>query len=143
MMKKTAGIGLMAAVGFSAFAASPALASPYSFDNCEQAAAAGFHDIQAGTVQYAFHLDQDKDGVACESGNGEGPYVPPVNDVTSIEVPADGTQSQVGQMPVGGADTGVPQQVHDDSGAIALGSGLVLAAAVGGVYVVRRRVSRA
>ncbi|MDD1477734.1 CHRD domain-containing protein [Arthrobacter sp. H16F315] len=50
----------------------------------------------------------------------------------------------VGQMsmPVGGADTGVAQGTSGtDAGTLALGGGLVLAAAAGGVYLVRRRNS--
>ena len=47
---------------------------------------------------------------------------------------------QVSQMPVGGADTGVTQKVEGDATpALALGGGMALAAAVGAVYVVRRR----
>jgi len=46
------------------------------------------------------------------------------------------------KMPAGGADTGVAQQAGGtDSGALALAGGLVLAAAAGGAYVVRRRGS--
>ncbi|NJC21681.1 PHD/YefM family antitoxin component YafN of YafNO toxin-antitoxin module [Arthrobacter pigmenti] len=47
--------------------------------------------------------------------------------------------SQMGEMPQGGADTGVEQQTGSNLGMIALGGGLVLAAAAGGTYVVRRR----
>jgi hypothetical protein len=43
-------------------------------------------------------------------------------------------------MPVGGADTGVAQApANDTTGALALGGGLVLAAAAGGTFLVRRR----
>ncbi|MBX7444831.1 MULTISPECIES: CHRD domain-containing protein [unclassified Arthrobacter] len=46
------------------------------------------------------------------------------------------------KMPAGGADTGVAQQASGtDSGVLALGGGLVLAAAAGGAYLVRRRGS--
>ncbi|WP_422391338.1 LPXTG cell wall anchor domain-containing protein [Arthrobacter sp. N1] len=48
---------------------------------------------------------------------------------------------QMGQMPVGGADTGVAQAPQgDDSAALALGGGLVLAV-IGGAFVVRRRMA--
>lgn len=50
------------------------------------------------------------------------------------------TASQMGAMPEGGADTGVAQETNN-LGMIALGGGLVLAAAVGGTYVVRRRAA--
>ena len=43
------------------------------------------------------------------------------------------------KMPAGGADTGVAQETGTDTGALALGGGLALAALAGGAYVVRRR----
>ncbi|RJT76923.1 hypothetical protein D6T63_15800 [Arthrobacter cheniae] len=49
--------------------------------------------------------------------------------------------SQMGAMPNGGADTGVAQETGSNTGMIALGGGLVLAAAAGGTYMVRRRVA--
>lgn len=50
--------------------------------------------------------------------------------------------SQMGAMPQGGADTGVEQQAGSNLGMIALGGGLVLAAAAGGTYVVRRSTNK-
>jgi hypothetical protein len=47
--------------------------------------------------------------------------------------------SQMGAMPNGGADTGATQETGSNAGALALGGGLVLAAAAGGTYMVRRR----
>jgi hypothetical protein len=47
--------------------------------------------------------------------------------------------SQMGAMPSGGADTGAEQGAAGNMGMIALGGGLVLAAAAGGTYAVRRR----
>lgn len=43
------------------------------------------------------------------------------------------------KMPAGAADTGVSQETGTDTGALALGGGLALAALAGGAYVVRRR----
>ncbi len=43
------------------------------------------------------------------------------------------------KMPAGGADTGITQETGTDTGALALGGGLVLVALAGGAYVVRRR----
>ncbi|MHA7155796.1 CHRD domain-containing protein [Arthrobacter sp. TMN-50] len=51
------------------------------------------------------------------------------------------TASQMGAMPEGGADTGVAQTGSNDMGALVLGGGLVLAAAAGGTYVVRRNAA--
>ncbi|WP_309070954.1 hypothetical protein [Arthrobacter sp.] len=50
--------------------------------------------------------------------------------------------SQMGAMPQGGADTGVEQQTGSNLGMIALGGGLVLAAAAGGTYAVRRSTTK-
>lgn len=52
--------------------------------------------------------------------------------------------TQMGAMPSGGADTGVATETGGTSvGMIALGGGLALAAAVGGVYAVRRTNAKA
>jgi hypothetical protein len=52
------------------------------------------------------------------------------------------TAAQV-EMPAGGADTGIPQEVGTGTGngAIAIGGGLTLIALAGGAYVVRRRTA--
>ena len=50
-------------------------------------------------------------------------------------------KTQMGEMPYGGADTGVATESSDNTGMIALGGGLVLAAAAGGTYAVRRRAA--
>lgn len=49
---------------------------------------------------------------------------------------------QMGAMPEGGADTGVEQQAGSNLGMIALGGGLVLVAAAGGTYAVRRSTTK-
>ncbi|MBP2215131.1 cupredoxin domain-containing protein [Arthrobacter sp. CAN_C5] len=48
---------------------------------------------------------------------------------------------QMGAVPRGGADTGVMNEASDGSTIIALGGGLVLLAAAGGTFAVRRRSS--
>lgn len=51
-----------------------------------------------------------------------------------------GGMDQMGAVPKGGADTGVPaESTSEESKFLALGGGLVLLAAVGGTYAVRRR----
>ncbi|WP_258804223.1 CHRD domain-containing protein [Pseudarthrobacter sp. NS4] len=47
------------------------------------------------------------------------------------------------KMPAGGAATGIVTETGTDTGALALGGGLVLVALAGGAYVVRRRTSAA
>ncbi|WP_104167673.1 CHRD domain-containing protein [Arthrobacter sp. SX1312] len=47
-------------------------------------------------------------------------------------------EQQMGAMPNGGADTGVAQETGSNAGVLAFGGGLVLAAAAGGTYMVRR-----
>ncbi|MBG6185458.1 hypothetical protein IWX65_003437 [Arthrobacter sp. CAN_A214] len=51
--------------------------------------------------------------------------------------------SQMGDMPAGGADTGVAQETGSNTAILALGGGLVLAAAAGGTFMVRRSNAKA
>ncbi|MBG6184655.1 plastocyanin [Arthrobacter sp. CAN_A6] len=52
---------------------------------------------------------------------------------------AGNSMDQMGAVPRGGADTGAMNDASDGSTIIALGGGLVLLAAAGGTYAVRRR----
>ncbi|WP_026549968.1 CHRD domain-containing protein [Arthrobacter sp. Br18] len=52
-------------------------------------------------------------------------------------------ESQMGDMPAGGADTGVAQETGSNTAILALGGGLVLAAAAGGTFMVRRSNAKA
>ncbi|MHA7154735.1 excalibur calcium-binding domain-containing protein [Arthrobacter sp. TMN-50] len=159
MSKRTAGLAIAAAVGFTALSATPAMAVALPFDNCGEAAAFGVFNIPIGTPGYQPGLDRDKDGVGCDAA-GTPAYdasivagivaenTPPVVVVPPVEQPAVAVPpvvepAQVSQMPVGGADTGVAQQSGADLGAVALGGGLVLTAALGGAYLVRRAPVRA
>lgn len=150
MNKRIAGLGLVAAVGFSALAASPAVAAPIVFENCTQAANFGVFNIPAGSPGYGTHLDRPVDGVGCESDTvAYNPALVPDDGVvtpTPTPVPTTPTTPsgpQVVQMPVGGAETGVAQQTESNAGVFALSGGLILAAAAGGVFAVRRRASHA
>jgi len=129
-MKKSALVfSLAAAAGFSALSAAPALAVTGAYPNCSAAAAEGVYNIPIGAPGYGAHLDSDSDGVGCE--NSDAAYAPAP--AAPVEAP------QVGQMPVGAPDTGITQENTSDLDALALGGGLVLAAAAGGTYLVRRR----
>lgn len=88
--------------------------------------------------------------MACEDGNlAYNPnLIPAVGTPAPAPVPAPApgvvTQTpQVAQMPVGGAATGVAQDTTDNTGALALGAGFVLAAVAGGTFAVRRRGAQA
>ena len=61
MKKITAGLGLVATLGFTGLAASPAMAVP--FVNCDAAAAAGVYNIPSTDSRYGTHLDRDLDGI--------------------------------------------------------------------------------
>lgn len=128
--------------------ATPAVASP--FQNCAQARAAGVVNIPVGSPAYSLDLDGNGDGLACEDGNlAYNPnLIPAVGTPAPAPVPAPApgvvTQTpQVAQMPVGGAATGVAQDTTDNTGALALGAGFVLAAVAGGTFAVRRRGAQA
>lgn len=134
MKKKTAVFSLATVVGFSVLSATPAMAVGTAFDSCDDAAASGMSNIPTGAPGYGAHLDRDLDGIACEEGSpGDGAVTPVPNHADSGQ--------QVTQMPVGGVDTGVPAENPADISAIALTGGLVLAAAGGGTYLLRRRAA--
>ncbi|WP_458116617.1 excalibur calcium-binding domain-containing protein [Arthrobacter sp. D2-10] len=131
MNKKTAGLAVAAAAGFVALSATPASAGHFPFPNCDAAAALGVYNIPIGTPGYAAHLDSDSDGVGCESATVA--YNP------NLVVDHPTTPPQVPTVPVGGAATGVEVTQQDNTAALALGGGFVLAMVAGGAYVVRRR----
>ncbi|CEA07031.1 Excalibur calcium-binding domain protein [Arthrobacter saudimassiliensis] len=158
MNKRIAGLSLAAAAGFTVLSAAPALASggqptqppeppktPYT--NCSEAAAEGVYNIPTDHPRYGTHLDEDMDGIGCEDSSKPmatwtpAPATGGSNSGGSWMMDGSGawTHQQVGQVPTGGAGTGIteePQQAG--AGVIALGGGLVLAAAAGGTYAVRR-----
>ncbi|GGG58302.1 hypothetical protein GCM10011374_21420 [Kocuria dechangensis] len=113
-----------------------------SFPNCDTAAAYGAYDIPVGDPRYAAHLDGDSDGIACETGGDVQ------TDVIVDYVPEswnNGTGTgygQVGQVPVGGADTGVTVEESSSVSGLALG-GMALVAAAGATFMVRRRTAQA
>jgi hypothetical protein len=145
MKKSTAGLTFAAVVGLSALSATPAMAVTLPFANCDAAAAVGVYNIPAGTPGYGVHLDRDRDGFGCDAAGTPAynasivaglvaqPAAPAVP-----AVPAAGSK-QIVRVPVGGADTGVTTKSADNTAALALGAGLVLAAATAGTFVVRRR----
>jgi len=67
------------------------------------------------------------------------PAAAPTETPAPAGTPAPSATSQLGQMPVGGADTGTTTTSNGGNiGVIALGGGMILALAAGGTYVVRR-----
>ncbi|GEO96224.1 excalibur calcium-binding domain-containing protein [Kocuria turfanensis] len=117
--------------------------NPAVFDNCTEARAAGRVNIPVGDPAYALHLDADRDGFGCDAdGTDDGVQYQEIVDW----VPEDwnnGGQGydQVGQVPVGGADTGV--EGESAAPGLALAGGLTLVAAAGVTVVARRRAVRA
>lgn len=134
MKRSTTGLAIAAAAGLSLLPAAPALAVSLPFANCSEAASVGVYNIPAGTPGYAPHLDADRDGFGCDAA-GTPAYNPAI--VAGLMAPAQ--PSQVVQMPIGGADTGVAQRHADNTAALALGGGVLVAAATGTVLVMRRR----
>ncbi|WP_309126383.1 excalibur calcium-binding domain-containing protein [Kocuria sp.] len=124
----------------------PVVSEPTStavFDNCTEARAAGRVNIPASDPAYGLHLDADRDGFGCDAdGTDDGISFHEIIDW----VPAEwntGQYDQMGQVPVGGADTGVAVEESSTAGGLAAGGGLALAAAAGAAVVVRRRTARA
>jgi hypothetical protein len=138
MKKSTSVLALAAVVGLSALTATSASAAPTAYPNCKTAAAAGEFNIPIGSPGYGPHLDRDNDGIGCESSTAGGTAQP-------APAPADEVApapSQVTQLPVGGADTGVTQKTDNGMEILVLG-GLVVAAASGTVIVRRRMANQA
>ncbi len=153
MKKTTAGLTLAAVTGLGTLTATPALASgpggdghwpppppppPGPYANCDEAAAEGVYNVPREHPRYGAHLDDDNDGIGCEDASMPMATVP----AAQGHMEADGTwvQAQVDRMPAGGANTGITQEPEEsNAGVLALGGGLVLAAAAGGTYMVRRR----
>lgn len=127
---RTAILAVAAAAGFTALSVSPANAATMAaYPNCDAAAAVGVYNIPAGAPGYGPHLDSDRDGIGCEAAG-----------VAYRPAP---TNQQITRVPAGGANTGVAQE-PSNLGSLALGGGLVLAAAAGGAFMIRRRaVSKA
>ncbi|MGV0111810.1 excalibur calcium-binding domain-containing protein [Arthrobacter sp. CP30] len=147
MKKISIALATTAVAGLSVLSAGPALAVGLPFNNCSEAAAAGVYNIPVGTPGYQPGLNRDGDATGCDEP-GTPPYDASIvdrivaeNTVTTPPVTTPTVPQQMGQMPVGGADTGVAQAPQgDDSAALALGGGLVLAV-IGGAFVVRRRMA--
>ena len=130
----------------------PAVEQPSSigtaFENCTAAREAGYTNIPSTSPLYGPHLDRDKDGYGCDASGADeiaDPQTDGVDGGTGVGGTEDWGQQQwtaddqqVAQMPVGGADTGVAQESSNGMGALALGGGLLVAAA-GVAFMVRRR----
>lgn len=154
MKKTSATIGLVAAVGFTALSALPATAATaLPFENCDAAAAVGVYNIPVGSPGYGPHLNRDNDATGCDAAGtpaydasivaaivAENNQSTPAPTVAPTTPPQDvATPPQVTTVPNGAANTGVTQATGDNTAVLALGGGLVLAAAAGGTFMVRRR----
>ncbi|MEX5297586.1 excalibur calcium-binding domain-containing protein [Kocuria sp. CPCC 205292] len=169
MKHSAAGAAVATAIGLATLTAAPAAAAPGDpmvFTDCATAAGYGVHNIPVGSVSYSASLvDDDGDGIVCESAewtydptripveNESGGYthtvidwIPgagPGPDAQPGEVPGVDPYTQVGEVPVGGADTGAAVQDGAATGGPAAAGLLVLGAAGAAVAVRRRRAGRA
>lgn len=101
--------------------------------------------LESGTAVVVVHgLDPATAGVSTEVFSSPSDLNPDLPlGATSPALCGTLTATQMGAMPQGGADTGVAQETGTNTAALALGSGLVLAAAAGGAYMVRRNETKA
>ncbi|MHA7146724.1 CHRD domain-containing protein [Arthrobacter sp. TmT3-37] len=98
--------------------------------------------LEAGTAVVVVHgLDPATAGVSEEVFNSPSDLDPKLPLGATSPALCGNLAAQMGEMPSGGADTGVAQDTGSNVGMLALGGGLVLAVAAGGTYVVRRRVA--
>lgn len=97
--------------------------------------------LKAGTGVMVVHGLDPATSSSEEAFNSESDLDPSLPlGATSPALCGSFVAQQMGAVPEGGADTGVAQKPNN-LGMIALGGGLVLAAAAGGTYVVRRRAA--
>ena len=116
--------------------------SAYSYERTFELDAETAESLQNGTAVVVVHgVDPAKmPAAAAEKMSDLDPALP-----AAATLPAACgtlTSSQMGAMPEGGADTGVAQETGSTTEAVALGGG-VLAAAAGAAWALRRRASRA
>ncbi|MFF0990626.1 excalibur calcium-binding domain-containing protein [Kocuria nitroreducens] len=168
MKNSAAGVATAAAIGLAVLTAAPAAAAPGDpmvFTDCATANQYGVYNIPVGSVSYSPSLvDDDGDGIVCESAewtydptripveNESGGYtvtiidwIPgagPGPDAQPGEVPGVDPYTQVGEVPVGGADTGAAADTGS-GGLAAAGAVLALTAAGAAVAVRRRGTGRA
>ncbi|MBG6185130.1 plastocyanin [Arthrobacter sp. CAN_A214] len=119
--------------GQSATFTAPSAAGSYGFF-CK------FHGNMRGT------LTVGAEAMAPAPAAPTTPAAPAAPEVAAPEVAESGSAAgnsmdQMGAVPKGGADTGAMNEASDTSTIIALGGGLVLLAAAGGTYAVRRQNS--
>ncbi|MFI7581189.1 excalibur calcium-binding domain-containing protein [Kocuria sp. M1N1S27] len=169
MKNSAAGVAVAAAIGLTALAAAPATAAPGDpmvFTDCTTANQYGVYNIPVGSVSYSTSLvDDDGDGIVCESTewtydptripveNESGGYthtivdwIPgagPGPDAQPGQVPGVDPYTQVGEVPVGGADTGAVVPEDSAAGGLVLAGGLALVTAGAAVTVRRRSAGRA
>jgi hypothetical protein len=100
--------------------------------------------LAAGTAVVVVHgLDPATAGVSPEVFGSPSEIAPELPlGATSPALCGTLVKTQMGEMPYGGADTGVATESSNTAGMIALGGGLVLAAAAGGTFAVRRRAAQ-
>lgn len=112
------------------------------FANCTEARAVGAVNIPAADPRYGLHLDRDRDGFGCDADGGDDG----IRADGVVVVPGGGSSGQydqMGQVPVGGADTGVAAEEDTTAGGLALGGGALLVAAGAAVVARRRGAARA
>ncbi|WP_026551518.1 CHRD domain-containing protein [Arthrobacter sp. H20] len=115
----------------------------YSIERTFKMNAETLDSIEAGTAVVVIHgLDPATATGTEEAFNAPSDLEPSLPlGATSPALCGVVTAAQMGEMPEGGADTGVAQSGSNNMGMLVLGGGLVLAAAAGGTYVVRRNAA--
>ncbi|WP_104180167.1 CHRD domain-containing protein [Arthrobacter sp. B0490] len=116
----------------------------YSIQRTITLDAATQKSLEDGVAVVVVHgLDPATAGVPAEVFNSPSELNPDLPlGATSPALCGTLVKTQMGAMPSGGADTGVATESTSSTGMMALGGGLVLAAAAGGTFAVRRRVAQ-
>ncbi|MCW8381284.1 excalibur calcium-binding domain-containing protein [Streptomyces justiciae] len=115
-----------------ALAVLPSAASAHDgdhpFDNCTDAYAAGYANIEKGDEHYGTHLDRDGDGIGCDQPPADFVAADDKAAGTETEQKADGKQTASDDLAETGGDDTTPYLAAGSVVALVAGSGVLLAA---------------
>ena len=115
-----------------ALAVLPSAASAHDgdhpFDNCTDAYAAGYANIEKGDEHYGTHLDRDGDGIGCDQPPADFVAADDEAAGTESEQKTDGKQTASDDLAETGGDDTTPYLAAGSVVALVAGSGVLLAA---------------
>lgn len=125
-MRRVAATAALVA-GAALTTATPAMAAPVYYANCDAARAAGAAPIQRGEPGYRAGLDRDGDGIACEGTSGTDTPGRPAQPAGSAEDTGTPTGSEQASLPDTGTTLPLPLLIGAGGVLVLGGAGLVRA----------------